>query len=152
MLHKDDCKTTYEKSCKKSYTTQVGQSEYYICYVPRYYGIETVIDSCQYEHEYTKKCHVHHEQTCHGYGYHKKCHVYPREECQQVPHCTLYTVQCTYCGQVPVKVPIKVPLEECHDIPRTYCKKIPFQVPHEKCKPIPEKNCIQVRLSIYVAH
>merc|ERR1712226_1260347 len=67
--YKDDCHTQYHKSCKKSYTVK-------------------------YEHEVKKKCHVYHEESCHGYGYHKKCHVHPREECHDIP----------------IKHPVKVPL------------------------------------------
>ena len=48
----------------------------------------------KYEHEVKKKCHVYHEEKCHGYGYHKKCSVYPREECHDIP----------------IKHPVKVPL------------------------------------------
>ena len=34
--------------------------------------------------------------------------------------------------------------EECHDVPKTHCRKIPIKIPHEKCKQVPEKQCIEV--------
>ena len=60
----------------------------------------------KYEQEYKKKCHVYHDEQCHGYGYHKKCHVVPREECHEVP----------------VKVPVKVPLGKFATRKLIYCR------------------------------
>ena len=45
---------------------------------------------------------------------------------------------------------LKQLIEDCHDIPKTHCRKVPFQVPHEKCKPVPEKECIEVPYQVRI--
>ena len=118
----------------------------------------------KYEHEVKKKCHVYHEESCHGwvehtlqwwltslessspycrYGYHKKCHVYPREECHDIP----------------IKHPVKVPLGKFIDgvvtilICSVFNWKDPWPLFHfkEECHDVPKTHCkkfpIQVSLT-----
>ncbi len=46
-----------------------------------------------------------------------------------------------YCEEVPIKVPHKVPYEECYDVPKKHCTQIPIHHPHKKCKKHPKKKC-----------
>ncbi len=45
------------------------------------------------------------------------------------------------CREYPIKVPKKIPKEECHTHPREECKKIPKQVPRQVAEKVPKYYC-----------
>ena len=45
------------------------------------------------------------------------------------------------CREYPVKLPKKIPKEECHTHPREECKKIPKQVPRQVAEKVPRYYC-----------
>ena len=45
------------------------------------------------------------------------------------------------CREYPIKLPKKIPKEECHTHPREECKKIPKQVPRQVAEKVPRYYC-----------
>ena len=51
------------------------------------------------------------------------------------------------CKDIPRQVAKQVPVEECHDVPREVCHQKPVEVPRQECRNVPEKVSWPVALT-----
>ena len=72
-----------------------------------------------------------HPGKCDYYSFHEGCYA------------NVFSVQIPdqKCREYPIKLPKKIPKEECHTHPREECKKIPKQVPRQVAEKVPRYYC-----------